>query len=118
CLALNERCVKSYQCCLDDKGVQMKCMIANTLGLGEFGFGECKPTEHKLQFYEHLDKFSLLKAGAPCKDSSECYDECCRLIRMGRLGYKQKCGKPAGDACIGGSISSNDVMSGLDDLSK
>ena len=49
---------------------------------------------------------------APCTDSIECADRCCRRKRMGKMGFKKTCGKPGEYTCVGRQIlpySRNDL---------
>ncbi|XP_052806903.1 uncharacterized protein LOC128236091 [Mya arenaria] len=112
CLGPQERCMKSYQCCSDERGVQMKCMVNGDVGAGEFGFGQCTPNNQMLEAirYANGGKFGFKKDGQSCEDSSECYDQCCRIIKMHRMGYKKKCGKSYGDACFQRVYHPNDIF--------
>lgn len=80
--------------------------------LTDFVLKLTKPVFRRVK-YSHTNTIcnvSNIVSGAPCTDSLECADQCCRRIRMGRMGYFQKCGKPFGDACVGKVFSPNDIF--------
>lgn len=99
CVEPNGRCIKSYQCCNG-----YICMIERNLS---FGFGVCKQSLDAIDVFDTEAK--LKKKDEECKDSHECADQCCRLIRMGRIGFRQTCGKPGEHACVGRQYSRNEI---------
>lgn len=99
CIETGGRCIKNYQCCESDD----TCMVDQS---SKLGFGLCQPRYQTIGSFQPSTGFGNKKSGDKCIDSMECEDQCCREVRMGRMGTKLLCGKPDGNtACV----SYNDI---------
>jgi len=99
CVQVGQTCYNSRQCCDDESGSTI-CRMVST-----YGFGRCEIKEPSYDFsIPDGEKIGTKKTNEECRESYECADQCCRVVKLGRLGKKYTCGKARRFQCKGRQV--------------